>query len=175
MTNRRTYHIGLIARKDSKGEYVRNARFYYPREAIAAWNRAARQEREGMGLLGRLFGEEAPEISDASALNFGYEIAHKGRKAPSWMPLVAYDDGARTFIQFPEAVAVGRGGRAPVIFEGGDSKKKRAIRNYRIRDDLAVVDGLLDRALLVLGEEQVTITAKSSANNRRPRRFGKRR
>lgn len=158
LTDRRTYHVALISRDDTKGEYVRNARFYYPREAVTAWNRAVRGEAERGGFFSRLFAGDAPQVRDVESLNFDYEISPSGSKAPSWAPVAAFDDGARTFIQFPQSVAVGGGGRAPVLFVRDEAK--RETRNYRVHGDTYVVDGLFETAVLVLGERDVTVKAK---------------
>ncbi len=165
LTNRRTYHIGLIARQDRKGVYVRNARFYYPRETVTAWNRAVRERGDGGGFFSRLFSWDSPQVRDVASLNFEYQISPAGRRAPSWAPVAAFDDGTRTFIQFPEAVAAGGGARAPVLFvqDGGE----RETRNYRVDGDIYIVDGLFKTAVLVLGERTVTVKAKKRRMRKR--------
>ncbi|MCR9095676.1 MAG: P-type conjugative transfer protein TrbG [bacterium] len=173
MTDRRAYHLALISRKDKKGEYVRNARFYYPREAVAAWNRAVASGGDSGGFFSRLFSGESPKIRDVESLNFQYEITPTGRNAPSWTPVEAFDDGARTFIQFPEAVATGGGARTPVLFVRDEAE--REVRNYRVHGDTYVVDGLFETAVLVLGERSVTVKAKKRREPRRVKPGHKRR
>jgi len=158
LTDRRTYHIGLIAREDKKGVYVRSARFYYPRETVTAWNRAVRGGGDGGGFFSRLFSGDTPQVRDVESLNFEYEISPSGKSAPGWAPVAAFDDGARTFIQFPEAVAAGGGVRAPVLFV--QEEGERETRNYRVHGDTYVVDGIFETAVLVLGERTVKVTAK---------------
>ena len=167
-TTRRTYHIGLISRTDQAGDYVRNARFYYPREVVAAWNREARNEARS-GFLS-LFEKKTATIQDVRDLEFGYDI-QAGRPRPEWTPVEVFDDGTRTFIQFPKSVGPGGGASAPVLFVKEESG--REVRNYRVQDDLYVVDGLFEKALLVRGEKTVTIERDTGGAS--PRRGGRRR
>ena len=120
-----------------------------------------------------MFSGESPKIHDIESLNFSYVITPVGRKAPSWAPVEAFDDGARTFIQFPEAVATGRGARTPVLFVRDEAE--REARNYRVHGDTYVVDGLFETAVLVLGERSVTIKAKKRGGLRRSKPGRKRR
>jgi type IV secretion system protein VirB9 len=67
-----------------------------------------------------------------------------------------YSDGAKTYIQFPKSIA---GQDAPVLFvvSGGQNR----IVNYRMKNDIMVVDYALDEAILVSGvgwhQQRITI------------------
>jgi len=171
LTNRRTYHIGLISRQNDRGEYVRNARFYYPRETIAKWNQAVR-ERDRGGLLNKLFPKAPSPTVDLEDAFLGYEISTEGRRKPRWAPVAVFDDGKRTFIEFPEGVAAGGGDSAPILLvqEGADL----AVRNYRVFKNRYVVDGLFETALLVKGKTRVRVSRqeKLSTPVRKRKRVG---
>lgn len=89
----------------------------------------------------------------AEQLNFGYSVSGSA----SWRPTRVYSDGVKTYIQFPSSLS---GGDAPVLFvvSGGQNR----IVNYRLKDDMMVVDYQIDTAILVSGvgfwnQDKVTI------------------
>ncbi|MBK5570825.1 P-type conjugative transfer protein TrbG [Ensifer sp. SSB1] len=127
-TSRRTYHIQL---KSHPSQYMARVGFEYPEDAstrLADIN--ARLE------TGSLAGTRA------EALSFSYSI---GGRAP-WKPKRVYSDGTKTYIQFPRSIA---GQDAPVLFvvSGGQNR----IVNYRMKNDMMVVDYAIDKAVLVSG------------------------
>jgi len=172
LTSRRAYHIGLISRRNDVGEYVRNARFYYPREAIAQWNQAVR-ERDTGGLFSKLFPKAPSPTVDLDDAFLGYEISTKGRRKPRWAPVAVFDDGKRTFIEFPQGVAAGGGDSAPILLVQDGSEY--AVRNYRVFKNRYVVDGLFETALLVKGKTRVRVSRqeKLSTPVRKRKRVGK--
>jgi len=89
----------------------------------------------------------------AENLDFGFRIEGAAR----WKPSRIYTDGLKTYIQFPSALA---GGDAPVLFviSGGENR----IVNYRLQNNMMVVDYLVDHAVLVsgVGREQQKITIR---------------
>lgn len=77
-------------------------------------------------------------------LNFGYAIS--GDK-PAWRPRRAFDDGQKTYIEFPASLATGE---APPLFVIGTDGKAELV-NYRQRDRFYIVDRIFDAAELRLG------------------------
>lgn len=139
-TSRRTYHIQL---KSHPSQYMARVGFSYPdviSERFADVN--ARLEAKGT---------QGATVS-ADQLNFAYSV--KG-SAP-WKPTRVYSDGQKTYIQFPRSLA---GEDAPVLFvvSGGQNR----IVNYRMANNMMVVDYNVERAVLVSGvgwrKQQVTI------------------
>ncbi|MER9178037.1 TrbG/VirB9 family P-type conjugative transfer protein [Mesorhizobium sp. M0955] len=71
-------------------------------------------------------------------------------------PSRVYSDGIKTYIQFPRSMS---GQDAPVLFviSGGQNR----IVNYRMKNDMTIVDYHVDQAVLVSGvgwkQEKVTI------------------
>ncbi len=127
-TSRRTYHIQL---KSNATQYMARVGFEYPEDVstkLADVN--ARLE----------VGETGGSAPDR--LNFSYSLSG----GASWKPKRVYSDGTKTYIQFPRAI---RGQDAPVLFvvSGGQSR----IVNYRMKNDMMVVDYAIDKAILVSG------------------------
>lgn len=85
-------------------------------------------------------------------LNFQYSISGSAR----WRPSRVYSDGAKTYIQFPSSIA---SRDAPVLFvvSGGQNR----IVNYRMKNNIMIVDYAVDKAILVSGtgwgQEKITI------------------
>jgi type IV secretion system protein TrbG len=91
---------------------------------------------------------------DLSVANFNYLILRQKHAAiPSWCPLRAFDDGKKTYIQFPPKVAVTE---APPLFVMGRHGDAQLV-NYRVRGDWYIVDRLFDKAELRLGESPQSI------------------
>ncbi|MCK1732342.1 P-type conjugative transfer protein TrbG [Bradyrhizobium sp. 142] len=140
-TSRRTYHIQL---KSNATQYMARVGFEYPEDV---GNRLA-------DINARLGTEVIPGAGvSAEQLNFGYSVSGSA----SWRPTRVYSDGVKTYIQFPSTLS---GGDAPVLFvvSGGQNR----IVNYRLKDDMMVVDYQIDTAILVSGvgfwnQDKVTI------------------
>ncbi|SCB49608.1 P-type conjugative transfer protein TrbG [Rhizobium multihospitium] len=137
-TSRRTYHIQL---KSHPSQYMARVGFEYPEDAstkLADIN--ARLETGGIP-------GTAPD-----KLNFAYSVSGN---AP-WKPKRVYSDGVKTYIQFPKSIS---GQDAPVLFviSGGQNR----IVNYRMKNDMMVVDYAVDKAILVSGvgwrQQKITI------------------
>ncbi|TCD46900.1 P-type conjugative transfer protein TrbG [Chlorobium sp. N1] len=131
-TNLRTYHIELTSYEQT----------YMP---AVSWNyeqynmQQIRQETES---------SIEPKVN-LSALSFQYRIkVQKGGK-PSWMPVKVFDDGQKTFIQFPQAML---SHESPALFVLGRSGDIQLV-NFRQKDDYYIVDRLFDRAELRAGEK----------------------
>lgn len=140
-TSRRTYHVQL---RSHATEYMARIGFEYPDDVAAKLDEInARMEAsviDGAGV-------------PAENLDFGFRIDGTSR----WKPSRIYTDGLKTYIQFPLALA---GGDAPVLFviSGGENR----IVNYRLRNNMMIVDYLVDHAVLVsgVGREQQKITIR---------------
>jgi len=90
--------------------------------------------------------------STAEDFNFGYRIQTVRGLAPRWRPVRVFDDGAKTFIEFPPEIATSE---APPLFitESGEA----ALVNFRVAGNRYVVDRLFDAAELRLGAERPII------------------
>ncbi len=156
-TNRRTYHIGLISPtiddlESGELAYHRHVTFYYPEEMVQRW--ASRDE------LRRLKAEQQkqaraaprgpapiaqPHAPDLKSLNFNYSKKHKRRIR--WAPTTIFDDGTHVYIQMPENI---RSMDLPALLvEAGNGEL--GVVNYRVRGRWYIVDGVFEKAELVLG------------------------
>jgi type IV secretion system protein VirB9 len=89
---------------------------------------------------------------DLGAINFGYSISVAQGK-PVWTPTQVFDDGHKTFIRFPAAMLARE---APALFVVS-STNETALVNYRVKNDTYVVDRLIERAELRLGQKDQEI------------------
>ena len=83
---------------------------------------------------------------DLMRLNLAYRI--KGPRV-SWRPLRVFDDGRRTYVEFAPAVVLAD---LPPLFTIGSDGKTSELINYRVVGRRIVVDRILDRAELRLGQ-----------------------
>ena len=74
--------------------------------------------------------------------------------SPNWRPTRVFDDGAKTYIQFPKDLSVSE---APPLFVTERKGKTANLVNYRVKGDYYVVDRLFDAAELRLGEKDQMI------------------
>jgi type IV secretion system protein VirB9 len=81
-----------------------------------------------------------------------YSVKPKGRR-PHWTPSAVFDDGRRTYIAFPETLAVGE---APALFALSPDGESQMV-NYRQQGGLFVADRVLDRAELRLGGKRAQV------------------
>lgn len=141
-TSRRTYHIQL---KSHSSQYMARIGFEYPEDTstkLADVN--ARLEAGG-----------TPGTA-ADRLNFSYSMSGSA----SWKPERVYSDGSKTYIQFPKAIS---GQDAPVLFvvSGGQNR----IVNYRMKNDIMIIDYAVDEATLVSGvgwrQQKITIRRRA--------------
>lgn len=150
-TDRRTYHVRLVS---TPGTAMSSMRWTYPQDELLAIARKTEAKRA------------AAPIATGLALDqfhFNYEI--RGDK-PAWRPLRAFDDGQRTYVEFPASLA---NGEAPPLFVLGADGAAELV-NYRLHDRFYIVDRIFEAAELRLGlkkQEVVRIDRVSSKGKRR--------
>ena len=79
-------------------------------------------------------------------LNFNYKIINKSGK-PIWKPKEVFDDGEKTFIQFPAEI---NQNELPTLFIVSRESTTQLV-NYRQRGDVLIIDRLFQEAELRLG------------------------
>ncbi len=82
-------------------------------------------------------------------LHFDYRITALGRHAPRWQPIRVFDDGLKTYVQFPTDLA---STDAPPLFMIGPHDAAQLV-NYHYINGYYVVDRLLNEAELRIGEK----------------------
>lgn len=150
-TDRRTYHFRL---KSDRDEYMPYVSFIYPEEAKAKW-RLIRQIQAETRKANTL-----PETNEyLGNLNFNYRIQGNAR----FKPVRVYNNGVKTIIEMPGAMAQNEAPALLVLKSRGLFKKPETIMvNYRLQGCRYIVDTIFDKAMLVIGsgsaQEKITIT-----------------
>lgn len=131
-TDRRTYHVRLVS---TSATALSSMRWTYPQDELLALRRNAEAAQAAAPVATGLAIEQ---------LHFNYAISGD---RPAWRPLRVFDDGAKTYVEFPASLA---NGEAPPLFLVGVDGKAELV-NYRLRDRFYVVDRIFDAAELRLG------------------------
>ena len=153
-TDQRTYLIEAASRDG--GAYTSAVSWNYPQEQMQAL--AAAQAAKAA--------EDATVVAQPALavdqLHFGYKIQPVHGKPPRWQPLRVFDDGTRTYVQFPVRMAATD---APPLFLIGPHDSAELV-NYRYLGGYYVVDRLLDVAELRIGEKPQTIVRITRTQDR---------
>lgn len=126
ITDRRTYLVEAVSRGDSV--YSAQVAWTYPQST-----------EQG----------HTPGIEN---LNFNYRIRATRGQRPEWLPTRAFDDGRRTYVEFPNAVA--SSDMPPLFVITADGAE---LVNYRVQGQRYVVDRIFETAELRLGTNAQTI------------------
>lgn len=90
-----------------------------------------------------------PVVAPVGPLDALYRVEPQGRR-PRWTPTTVFNDGRRTFIAFPDDLEVDE---APALFVVAADGQAQLV-NYRQAGGLFIVDRVLDRAELRLGDRR---------------------
>lgn len=102
-------------------------------------------------------GNSIPNI-DPRFLSFNYRVKYGFFNKPVWLPTLVFDDGSKTFIQFPDLVLQRE---FPAVFEN-----RKDILNYRVTGNLIVLDKLIEEITVKIGHTEVTINKKRGKNGK---------
>jgi type IV secretion system protein VirB9 len=151
-TDRRSYTVEL---RSTASTYMASVAWSYPQDELIALQ--ARSERAA-----QIAATQIASGLDPARLDFGYRI--KGDK-PAWRPSQVFDDGAKTYILFPDSI--GQSEMPPLFLIG--EKKQAELVNYRLSGRYMVIDRLFDVAELRLGtkKQQIVRIERTAARNRR--------
>jgi P-type conjugative transfer protein TrbG len=121
--------------------------------SVVTWNYPQEQMREQVAARAAATQSVVADTS-IEHLNFNYRVQPVGaRHGPRWQPLRVFDDGKKTFIQFPGNLG---SSEAPPLFLVGPHSQAQLV-NYRLLGGYYVVDRLIDVAELRLGEKPQTV------------------
>ena len=146
-TDRRTYHLRL---KSSITDFMPQIRFIYPEDALAKLNKLKEKKQQD---------DERNVISgtgiNINDLNFNYLIEGDEKIKPTRV----YHDGQKTYIEFPEK-AIYAPLPALVIVNKVNffSEDDLQTANYRIVKNRYIADGVIERARLILGDNDDALT-----------------
>lgn len=144
-TSKRVYHLDLESH--AKGQYQTEITWRY---ADAAPTTSSISPHQGQVAAAATDGQAEQTNVAVGNLDFGYQIDSRSGYDPDWMPLRAFHDGAKTYIEFPANVTT----KPPLfVIKGNESE----IVNYRLQGDTYVVDRVLDVAELRLGDDDQTV------------------
>jgi len=140
-TDQRTYLLEAVSRDGDS--YT----------SVVSWNYPQEEMREQ--LAARAAAEQsAVAATNVENLNFSYKVEPvHARHGPRWQPVRVFDDGLKTYIQFPPNLA---SSEAPPLFLIGPHDQAELV-NYRLMGGYYVVDRLIDVAELRLGEKPQTV------------------
>jgi type IV secretion system protein VirB9 len=137
--------------------------------ATPATNVAATSGDANGSTVGEVVGPLGMDLGD---LNFGYVVLYQSRgrdgrtrdaEPPPWAPLRVFDDGRKTFVQFPPQA---RNYELPPVFalDHPDSRDAELV-NYRRSGDFLVIDQLLVAAEMRAGEapQQIVKIARGAS------------
>lgn len=157
-TDRRIYHMRL---RSHRTRYMPQVAFSYtdgiglgkkPGKGPASPGRAATGRA---GPLPMAAPASAPPTAPMAAepdylsnISFNYRITGNGN-AP-WQPVRVYTDGRRTYIQMPAAAAMSQADAPTLLILGAGDAKGTPV-SYAVEGDHYVVEGVLEKALLVAG------------------------
>jgi type IV secretion system protein VirB9 len=139
-TDRRAYYLRLLSKPE---DYVARVAFAYPDDDQKKWQAHLAEQRENDQRASRIRDSAAGTLN-AESLCFDYRV--KGGDE-NLRPLRVFDDGAKTYIQMPAGVQH----REAPVFVVLDAKGKGEMVNYRVKDQMYIVDRLFSRGQLVLG------------------------
>lgn len=156
-TDKRMYTLKMTT-TDQTGKYVRDVRFWYPEEMQEYWNNYNIEQTQKLTQNQSSTVAEVPDVS-LNNLNFNYRVAHSGWSKPIWQPILIFDDGSHTYLQFPTA-AGSRDLPALFILNG----KSKELVNYRAKMPYFVIDKIFKQAVLVsgVGSNKTTVTITNS-------------
>lgn len=134
-TDRRVYHLRLISSRTDFTPYVG---FIYANDLISySAEKDAEAKKEELYTSTKIDKKQV----DLASLNFNYRL--KGNH--SWKPTRIYDDGLKTYIQFPESYRA----EMPILLSR--KNKQDALINYRVKNHVMIADGTFEELVLVIG------------------------
>jgi type IV secretion system protein VirB9 len=136
-TSRRVYHLQIHS-LNKRNQAQAGISWRYPQNDPASINNFIKNQN---------LDDENYQINvDVKKLNFHYTIDGYAR----WKPIRVFDDGKKTYIQFPDNIDVGE---LPPLFVISHEDKPQIV-NYRFKSNFYIVDRLFYKALLQIGQKK---------------------
>ena len=149
-TTRRTYHFRL---RSHRTEFMPLVVFSYTEDAVAKWE--AIKTHEVKERRDRTLPTTGEYLGD---LSFDYTVSGKA----AWKPVRVYNDGVKTIIQMPTAMAQTEAPTLLVLRKDGatSADEETVMVNYRVQGDRYIVDSVFEKAILIagVGSGQVKVT-----------------
>lgn len=153
-TDKRIYNILIVVGVEKN--VTRNVAFWYPEDMLNKVNDNIDKQNDI-----NLNAEKTPQLNLADA-NFNYKVDSDDE--PSWTPVRVFDDGKRTWIEFPKGTD---NKNLPTILIQSDSGNLVKY-NQSYYSPYMVVDGIFSRAKLVagIGSSQVSVDVYNKSYQR---------
>lgn len=151
-TDKRTYHVEL---RSTSATYMASVGWSYPQDELIA-------VRARIEAAAAVANTQVQTGIDPAKLDFAYRLSGAN---PPWKPVEVFDDGAKTYLLFPETIAQGE---LPPLFLIGE-KNKAELVNYRVSGRYIVVDRLFSVAELRLGTKRQQIVRIERTRGREQR------
>lgn len=150
-TDRRTYHVEL---RSTPTIYMASVGWSYPQDELIA-------VRARIEAATTVANTQVQAGIDPARLDFAYRLTGAN---PPWKPVQVFDDGAKTYLLFPQDIAQSE---LPPLFLIGE-KNKAELVNYRVSGRYMVVDRLFTIAELRLGtkKQQIVRIERTRARER---------
>ena len=148
-TDKRTYHVEL---RSTLATYMASVGWSYPQDELIA-------VRARIEAAAAVTSTQVQTGIDPAKLDFAYRLSGAN---PPWKPSQVFDDGAKTYLLFPETIAQSE---LPPLFLIGE-KNKAELVNYRVAGRYIVVDRLFTIAELRLGTKRQEIVRIERARSR---------
>jgi type IV secretion system protein VirB9 len=139
-TDKRTYHVEL---RSTPATYMASVGWSYPQDELIA-------VRARIEAAATVANTQVQTGIDPAKLDFAYRLTGAN---PPWKPAQVFDDGAKTYLLFPQSIAQSE---LPPLFLIGE-KNKAELVNYRVSGRYIVVDRLFSVAELRLGTKKPQI------------------
>ena len=149
-TNQRVYFLDAESR--SGNQYQNAVSWNYPQEELT--NTLAK-----VGRVNQQARDTELTAVDIESLNYRYNIETESGSPPDWLPKEVFDDGKKTYINFPENIGTTE---APPLFIRGEDGQADLV-NYRVKGHFYVVDRLFEYAELRVGKDPQTIVVITRA------------
>jgi type IV secretion system protein VirB9 len=151
-TDKRTYHVEL---RSTSATYMASVGWSYPQDELIA----VRARIEAAAVVANT---QVQGGIDPARLDFSYRLSGAN---PPWKPVQVFDDGAKTYLLFPESIAQTE---LPPLFLIGERNKAELV-NYRVSGRYIVVDRLFSVAELRLGSKRQQIVRIERSRGREQR------
>ncbi|KXU32396.1 hypothetical protein A0J57_11635 [Sphingobium sp. 22B] len=148
-TDKRTYHVEL---RSTPATYMASVGWSYPQDELIA-------VRARIEAAAAVASTQVQAGIDPAKLDFAYRLSGD---SPPWKPVQVFDDGAKTYLLFPEGIAQSE---LPPLFLIGE-KKQAELVNYRVSGRYLVVDRLFSVAELRLGTKRQQVVRIRRARSR---------
>lgn len=132
-TDRRLYQLEVSSHKDA---FMASVAWNYGSAPIVTENEY--DEEEALN-----------PTADLKFENLNFKYGFVAKKKHYWMPVRVFDDGEKTFIEFPAKMQVNE---SPALFIISGTRESEIV-NYRVQGNFYIIDRLIETAELRLGAE----------------------